>query len=140
MYYKKPRSKKTLTFTANAYSGEREYKTEEDIWKELIWFVDNEYPKLKRERNRAIKAANKKAIKKPETEIPKSISIGQDLWTNQFCHSKYIVDEWMYDIIEEVLLSLSANIPIAPNVQDCDILAADYYSIIQEELIAVEAF
>lgn len=101
----------------------------------MIWFSDNLYPKLKKEREIAIKKAENKN-KKP----PKLISFGQDLWTSQFCHSKYIVEDWMFELIEEVNLSLSANIPIAQNVQECDVLAADYYSIIKEEILFIERF
>lgn len=134
MYFKNPRSTTKLPFETNAFSGKRKFKSEEDIWNELIWFYTKKYPQIQKERKGEIEKAEKKG------KTAKPISLGQELWIGQFCDSKYIVEDWMFDLIEEVNLSISADIPIAKNVQECPAIIADYYAIIKEEFTFIEAF
>ena len=134
IYFKGSRCNDELPFSCNAFSKKLDYKTVDDIWKELIWFCTKEYPKAKKRRDAAIKdAQNDKTGKK---KIPLPISMGKDLYYNQFFKSEYICEDWMYELIEDVNLSIIMNIPIAPNLEDCPVLISDYYGIIKEEIMA----
>ena len=43
----------------------------------------------------------------------------------------------MFELIQHINLSMVLEIPIAPNLQECPILIADYGGIIKEELRAM---
>ena len=66
--------------------------------------------------------------------MPQPISLGKDLWANQFYKPEYICEDWMFELIEDVNLSIMMDIPIAPNLKDCPVLISDYYEIIKEEM------
>ncbi len=68
------------------------------------------------------------------------ISTGQYLWLEQFYDSDYIVENWMFELIDLVNTSIDANIPIASDVQSCPIRLYQYYSIIKQELTAIGDF
>ena len=136
IYFKGSRCNDKLPFSCNAFSKKRDYKTVDDIWNELIWFSTKEYPKLKKRRDAAIRdAQNDKTGKK---KIPKPILLGKDLYYNQFCKPEYLCEDWMYELIEDVYLSIVMNIPIASNLQSCSALIADYYGIIKEEIVGTD--
>lgn len=109
----------------NAINGKRYFETEEDIWDELLWFVNEKLPELDN-----LRKSQKKDL----------ISIGQELWLNQFFDANYITRDWMYELINIVNISLDAEIPIASSVLDCPVNLAYYYSIIKQELIAIGKF
>ena len=68
------------------------------------------------------------------------ISTGQYLWLEQFYDSSYIVEGWMFELIDLVNTSIDANIPIASDVQNCPARSYQYYSIIKQELTSISEF
>ena len=118
--FKGSRNEVTLPFKSNApVSGEREFETEADIWDEVNAFCDH-IPKLNKGRKDG-----------------KQITVGQELYYNQFCHHKYLTEEWMFNLVYDINNSMALEIPIASNLQDCPIRIEDYGAFIKEEIQAI---
>ena len=108
-----------LPFKSNAWEKkEQKFKTEEDIWDRLLWFVNKRLPELNAKRK-------------------KKISIGQELWYGQFYDSKYIVENWMFELVQIVNTCLDMDIPVSIDLMSCPIRMIDYYSIIKQEIIEI---
>ena len=108
-----------MPFESNAWrKKERRFETEEDIWKELLWFVNKKFPKLNEKRD-------------------KKISIGQELWYGQFYDAQYIVEDWMFELIQTVNTCLDMDIPISTDLMNCPIRMVHYYSTIKQEIMAI---
>lgn len=106
-----------LPFESNAWKKkEQKFETEEDIWDRLLWFINKKYPELNKKRD-------------------KKISIGQELWYGQFFDAKYIVEDWMFELVQNIATCLDAEIPIASDLMNAPIRMVYYYSIIKKEII-----
>ncbi len=115
--FKGDRSKNRVPFESDAIQGKRTFETVDDIWDELLWFVLEKIPTLEG-----------------------NISTGQYLWLEQFYDSSYIIESWMFELIDIVNTSIDADIPIASDIQNCPIRSYQYYSIIKNEIAAIRDF
>ncbi len=116
--FKDNRSNGELPFKSSAIQDkERTFETVDDIWDELLWFVNKKIP-----------------------ELEGNISTGQYLWLEQFYDSSYIIENWMFELITMVNTCMSANIPISSDLLSCPVMLADYFPIIKEELNSIGNF
>ncbi len=116
--FKDNRSNRELPFKSSAIQDkERTFETVDDIWDELLWFVNKKIP-----------------------ELEGNISTGQYLWLEQFYDSSYIIENWMFELITMVNTCMSANIPISSDLLSCPVMLADYFPIIKEELNSIGNF
>ena len=112
-------SSKTLPFKSNAWrKKEQGFETEEDIWDRVLWFVNKRLPELNAKRE-------------------KKISIGQELWYGQFFDAGYIIEDWMFELVQTVNTCLGMDIPISTDLMNCPVIYVDYYSTIKRELTAI---
>ena len=110
---------KKLPFKSNAWrKKEQRFETKEDIWNRLLWFVNTKYPELQKTRD-------------------KKISIGQELWYGQFYDSKYIIEAWMFELIQDVNTCIDLDIPVSVDLMNCPIRMVYYYSAIKQEIMAI---
>ena len=83
-----------------------------------MWFVNERLPELNKKRD-------------------KKISIGQELWYGQFFDAEYIVENWMFELIQNVNICLDMDIPITTDLMNCPVNYIDYYSVIKQEIMAI---
>jgi len=113
-----------LPIESNALGRDCKLETVDDIWNEIFWFITERLP----------------ALKKLDQTKKREITLGQELWINQFFDSNYILEPWMIDLISLVNTSMTSGIPIATSLMDCPVLVLDYNNIITDEIIAIRNF
>ena len=96
------------------------FETVEDIWDELDKFCE--------------------FIPKHHKKTGKPKTLGEELYYNfevKMGCGRYLVEDWMIELIQHINISMSLEIPVAPNLQECPIRIADYGGIIKEEIRAM---
>ena len=96
------------------------FETEEDIWDEFDRFCE--------------------FIPKHHKETGEKRTLGQELYyafERTMGVSRYITEDWMFELVHDINNSMALEIPIAANLQDCPIRIEDYGAFIKEEIQAI---
>lgn len=121
MFFNGYSSDNTLPFTSDTpLNGEREFRTEADIWNEVNEFCD--------------------FLPEHWKETGTESTIGKELYhwfeIKMTC-GKWLVEDWMFDLVNEYNTALALDIPIASDLQNCRIRIVDYVPHIKDEMKAM---
>ena len=59
------------------------------------------------------------------------------MWYGQFFDAKYIIEDWMFELVQTINTCIDMDIPVSMDLMNCPILMVDYYSMIKREIQAI---